>query len=113
MREATSPVSDKIPAMQTPGKNSGEHSGDPAPACIQPPTADFVRTYAQYADVMEAPREMHEAVAIQLLATVLNRSGVTIRHGGLRYSLDLWQVLLSGSGLGRTTLMGLAEVILE
>lgn len=77
------------------------------------PSCDFIRTYAQYADVLEAPREMHEAVAIQLLATVLNRNGVTIRHGGLRYSLDLWQVLLSGSGLGRTTLMGLAELILE
>lgn len=79
----------------------------------KPETPDFIDTYAEYADVLEAPREMHEAVAIQLLATVLNRNGVSIPLGGLKYSLDLWTVLLSGSGLGRTTLVGLAHPILK
>lgn len=74
---------------------------------------DFIETYADYADVLEAPREMHEAVAEQLVATVLNRNGVTIPHGTLRYSLDLWTLLLSDSGGGRSTLIGLPGPILE
>jgi hypothetical protein len=74
---------------------------------------DFIRTYTQYADVLEAPREMHELVGIQLLATNLNINGVTIPHGSLTYPLDLWQVLLSGSGFGRSTLVGMADPIIK
>lgn len=77
----------------------------------EPP--DFIQTYAQYADVLEAPREMHEAVAVQLLATVLNRNGVVIPLGGLESPLDLWIVLLSVSGGGRSTLIRLADPILQ
>ncbi len=78
-----------------------------------PPTADLVETYVRYADVLEAPPEMHKAVMEQFIAAVLNRNGVTIRHGSLSYTLDLWQVLLSGSGFGRSTLIGLSQPILE
>jgi len=74
---------------------------------------DFINTYAEYADVIEAPREMHEAVAMQLLATTLNRNGVTIPLGAVTHTFDLWFLLLSGSGLGRSTLVGMASPILE
>src|SRR5580704_15805475 len=35
---------------------------------------DFIEAYACWADVVEAPRAMHEAFAIQLIASLLNRS---------------------------------------
>jgi hypothetical protein len=74
---------------------------------------DFISGYADYADVLEAPRSLHELVAIQLVASVLNRNGVSIPLGGVRYSLDLWALLLSGSGAGRSTTVGLATPILK
>ncbi len=74
---------------------------------------DFIHEYVRYADVLEAPPIMHEAVAEQLIAATLNRSGVKIQLGGLMSPLDLWQALLSGSGLGRTTLVGIADPIIE
>jgi hypothetical protein len=80
----------------------------PAP----PPTVGFVSDYADYADVLEAPREVHEAVAISLLAAVLNPR-VTIEHGGLSLTLDLWTLVLSGSGVGRNTLVSYAHPVLD
>jgi hypothetical protein len=74
---------------------------------------DFIQEYAAYADILEAPRVMHEVVAIQLVASILNKNGVSVRLGGLSASLDLWVVLLSGSGCGRSTLITLARPILE
>lgn len=74
---------------------------------------DFVAGYADYADVLEAPRILHEIVAIQLVATTLNRNGVLLRLGAVLYTLDLWALLLSGSGAGRSTTIGLAVPILE
>ena len=61
---------------------------------------DFISNYADYADVLEAPKMAHDWVAIQLLASILNRNGVYIEHGSLRIPLDLWIVLFSGSGFG-------------
>ena len=55
---------------------------------------------------------MHEAVAILLLAAVTNGS-VSIQYGALRVTLDVWLLLISGSGLGRNTLTGLAYTILS
>ena len=81
----------------------------PAPP---PPVDDFIANYAEYADVLEAPREVHEAVAISLLAAVLNPH-VKIEYGGLSLSLDLWTLVLSGSGFGRNTLVSLAHPILD
>jgi hypothetical protein len=81
----------------------------------QPGTAqiDLIRTYGQYADVLEAPRIMHEVVAMQMIATVLNMNGVTIPLGGISMPLDFWVTLLSGSGFGRSTLVGLAQPVLQ
>jgi hypothetical protein len=58
---------------------------DPPAAPETPPPSgspDFISTYADYADVLEAPREVHEAVAILLLAAVTNGS-VSIQYGAL------------------------------
>jgi energy-coupling factor transporter ATP-binding protein EcfA2 len=86
----------------------------PRPAATaDTPPFDFVSGYADYADIVEAPRLMHEIVGIQLIATILNKNGVCIQLGGVRSSLDLWTVLLSGSGAGRSTLVTLAGPILE
>jgi hypothetical protein len=76
-------------------------------------TSDFISSYADYADVLEAPRILHEIVAIQLVAAALNRNAVTIPLGAVRYSLDLWALLLSGSGAGRSTTISMAAPILE
>jgi hypothetical protein len=76
-------------------------------------TCDFVSCYAGYADVLEAPRILHELVGIQIVATLLNRNGVSFQNGAVRYSLDLWMALLSGSGAGRSTTVGLAAPVLE
>jgi len=59
------------------------------------------------------PRAMHQAVGVQLVASVLNSNGVRIPHGGVQHSLDLWIVLLSGSGFGRSTLVTFADKVLE
>jgi hypothetical protein len=74
---------------------------------------DFIRTYSRYANVVEMPRAMHQAVSVQLVASVLNCNGVRIPHGGVQHSLDLWIVLLSGSGFGRSTLVAFADKVLE
>jgi hypothetical protein len=74
--------------------------------------ADFIRTYVEYADIIEAPAEAHEAVATSLLATVLNKH-VFIQHGALAIPLDMWQLLLSPSGFGRNTLVDLARPLLD
>jgi hypothetical protein len=76
-------------------------------------TPDFISGYADYADVLEAPHILHEVVAIQLVASVLNRNGVVIPLGPVRHSLDMWTLLLSGSGAGRSTIIGMAAPILE
>jgi len=73
---------------------------------------DFVEDYIRYADVIEAPREAHEAIAISIIAAALNKK-VFIQHGAIKTSLDLWVLLLSGSGLGRNTLVDLARPILK
>ncbi len=76
-------------------------------------TGDFISGYAKYADVLEAPRILHELVGKQIVATVLNRNGVCIPFRAFNYSLDLWMTLLSGSGGGRSTLVGLTAPILK
>jgi hypothetical protein len=76
-------------------------------------TLDFISAYADYADVLEAPRVLHELVAVQLIAAALNRNDVVIRLGAIQYPLDLWALLLSGSGAGRSTTVALFEPVLK
>lgn len=81
-------------------------------ATRQGPTSDFISTYADYADVLEAPREMHEDVAIVVLANAINGQ-VWIEYGALTIPLDLWLLVLSPSGFGRSTLVGLTRPLLS
>lgn len=74
--------------------------------------SDFVSMYRQYADVYELPPETHVWIALILLAAVLN-SSVTISHGDLNLTLDLWFLLLSPSGSGRDTAIGPARALLK
>lgn len=55
---------------------------------------------------------MHEAVAVALLAAVLNPR-VQVPYGGINLTLDFWILILSGSGLGRSTLVRLAYPIVN
>jgi hypothetical protein len=102
---AAAPSGPIRPPLRAPGKLIAVPSA-------QPDSSDFISAYANYADVLEAPRAVHEAVAISLLAAVLNK-GVSIEYGGLSLTLDLWTLLLSGSGFGRNTLVSLAYPILD
>lgn len=86
-----------------------ENEPDDIPLSI---TGDFITDYVKYADVIEAPPEAHEAVAISLLAAVMNEK-VNIQHGELKVPLDLWILLLSSSGFGRNTLVSMSTPILE
>ena len=73
--------------------------------------SDFIATYADFADVFEMSRQVHEWVAAQLVASALNGK-VFIKWGAAKYPLDLWVLLLSGSGQGRNTATDVAlEVI--
>jgi hypothetical protein len=74
---------------------------------------DFITEYVRYADVLEAPPQVHEMVAIQLIATTLNMNGVVIQHGSMTHPLDVWIVLLSGSGFGRNTVLRFANPIVS
>ena len=48
----------------------------PQPVIYTPGGGDFISTYTDWADVVELPRAMHEAIAMQLVAALLNRNGV-------------------------------------
>ena len=80
---------------------------------VEPSEADFITTYARYADVLEAPRAMHEAVATLAVAAVLNCNSICLQLGAIRCPLDLWCVFLSGSGLGRNTVLSFLNPILD
>jgi hypothetical protein len=78
-----------------------------------PPPMDFISTYADWADVVELPREAHEATAIQLIASILNQRGVTIRNGKFRFPMDMFMALLSASGAGRSTSLEAIDEVLR
>ena len=73
---------------------------------------DFITTYADFADVFEMPRQIHEWVAVQMIASVINGK-VRIPWGAATYSLDLWVLLLSASGQGRNTTTDVALEVLD
>lgn len=74
--------------------------------------SDFVTTYADYADVYEAPRMFHEAAAVLMVASILNHNRVTFHNSSVHYPLDFWLLLLSPSGMGRSLLQDLAHSVL-
>jgi hypothetical protein len=74
--------------------------------------SDFIKEYMEYADIFEAPPEAHEAVAMTTISAVANGK-VWIQNGGQKITLDDWCLLLSGSGVGRNTLVSLLWPVLE
>ena len=74
---------------------------------------DFIDVYVRYADVYESPALVHQAVALSVIATMLNRNGVEIQHGPIKIPFDLWMLLLSGSGFGRNTAVNAIRPILD
>src|ERR1017187_2345838 len=99
LKDATASESDPVDLERT----TATGIGSPA----------FISGYANYADVLEAPRVLHEIVGIQVVAAGVNRNGVPIPLGGVQHSLDLWALLLSGSGAGRNTTIDMVAPILE
>ena len=75
-------------------------------------TKDFIKEYVQYADIFEAPPEAHEAVAITTVSAAAN-GRVWLENGGQKITLDNWTLLLSGSGVGRNTLISLLWPVLK
>ena len=73
---------------------------------------DFIKEYVKYADIFEAPPEAHEAVALTAISAVAN-GNVWIKNGGQKLPLDFWTLLLSGSGVGRNTLVSLLWGVLK
>lgn len=78
----------------------------------EPSDRDFIEEYVEYADIFEAPPEAHEAVALTTISAAANGK-VWIRNGGQRLPLDKWTLLLSGSGVGRNTLVSLLWPVLK
>lgn len=74
-------------------------------------TPDFISRYASYADVFEMPREVHEWMAALMIASALN--GKVWLEWGTKVPLDLWVLLLSGSGQGRNTATDVALGVME
>jgi hypothetical protein len=66
----------------------------------------------EYADIFEAPPEAHEAVAMTTISAAAN-GRVWIPNGGQTITLDDWSLLLSGSGVGRNTLVSLLWPVLD
>ncbi|HTM90182.1 MAG TPA: DUF3987 domain-containing protein [Terriglobales bacterium] len=89
----------------------GLPEGVPVPPT--PPKENFILTYKQYADIIEAPADAHEAVAMVIIASLLNRNGVYIEFGHTKLPFDLWVLLISPSGMGRNTLVRLADEVLK
>src|ERR1035441_3323920 len=90
-----------------PAPESPESAPDPIPS-----VNDFISCYADYADILEAPRGGHEAGALILLAAVLNPR-VSIRYGGLKVTLDLWELVVCERGSGGNPLVGLMSPIID
>ncbi len=84
----------------------------PAIFTSQPEVLDLIDTYVKYADIFEAPPNAHAAAAISAVAGAVN-DNVWIVNGGQVLTLDLWILLLSGSGVGRNTLLSLLRNILK
>jgi hypothetical protein len=87
-----------------------------APLIVTPTTAevvtpDFISSYADYANVFEMPRQVHEWMAALMVASVLN--GKVWIDWGTKVPLDLWVLLLSGSGQGRNTATDVAVGVME
>jgi hypothetical protein len=66
---------------------------------------DFIKNYVFCNDRYESPTELHEVIAIALLAAIANQNHITFEYSARPTSLDLWiaAVLASGSGKNEST----------
>lgn len=101
--DMTNPMEAVLPALEAEA---------PIVELASPAETDFITQYADYADVFEISRTVHEWVAVQLIASALNGK-VQIEWGAITYPLDLWILLLSGSGQGRNTATDVALKVIE
>jgi hypothetical protein len=85
----------------------------PATSASAIPPVDFITAYADYADVYEIPRKAHEWAAIQIIASLLNLLNVLIPYGGQKLTFDLWILFLSASGMGRNTVLSVAQDVVD
>lgn len=90
---------------------SKKRKAEVTPAANPSPPFDFITEYVRYADRFEVPTEMHEAVAIALMAAAVN--GKVFFDWGERHPLDIWIMNLSGSGSGRSTAIKAYRPILK
>jgi len=101
-------------AIPTGGEDDKQETHEPESDAKTPkPTKNFITSYREYADIVEVPAEAHEAVAMAVIAAVLNRNGVEIKHGAIMVPMDFWLILISESGAGRNTLLSLATPLLR
>ena len=56
---------------------------------------------------------MHEAYALQIIASILNRSGVIIEWMHPVTLLTFWLALLTGSGTGKNTVKGIGSPVIK
>jgi len=102
-----------IPELYTPCSGYDIPRSDSFPRFAPSPIpGDFISKYSWWADIVELPWVLHEAVAIELIAAILNRNGVYLQNGGIWYAMDLWMALLSASGGGRSTILKVAKDVL-
>jgi hypothetical protein len=73
----------------------------PAPVADAAPVDDFISAYALWATRFEMPCEVNEALATQVVASLLNSSRVSIEGPGYEVTLDLWLSVFADSGLGK------------
>jgi hypothetical protein len=97
------------PNAPTAAPNAGPKSAESE---ITGEIPDFIETYAECHDVIELPREVHRAIAVGLLGAALNDKGILIPNGAVTHTMDVWQVILTPSGGGRSTSFGFAEDLL-
>jgi len=108
-----SPSKDDLSRLELPpGPNGNAAALNSSVTFATPVDCDFISDYAEYADVFELPRKVHESVAIQLIASALNGK-IFIRWGSVTCPLDVWMVLLSESGQGRNTATDIALKIVD
>jgi hypothetical protein len=72
---------------------------------------DFIQSYVNFADRFEVPPQMHESIALSLIAGVVN--GNVYFNWGSEVPLDFWLMNVSGSGSGRSTAVKVHQVLLQ
>jgi hypothetical protein len=95
----------------TPGNRRGHKPIDDFVAAAEP-VDDFISSYTTWADWFEMPRGVHEAIAILLIAMLLNNSKIVILWGK-KLTFDLWLAVFADSGMGKNASSDTAEPVID